>query len=982
MADEQVIVTRFVGDTSDIDQKLAKSAGAIDQLEASAQKARAGMGDLSGSLGQVAGRVSAVAAATKDMGENAKKNAKEVEVLASGLIKSLAGGEDAYAKMNVAAGDHIKALREITKEVAKTPEGAKALNRSLTAAQKNTVGILEATKVLNKEEAQVVAQAMKLENAIGAATATSEKLKDSTAKVAANLGKTGAGAAKSVGEATERTKGLAGWVSKVGSGISQGWTSGFDKVKGAFGGITDGITKGWEIATGKWRGMLESTANGGSTAFARFGAQALLALGPIGIAITALGAGLSKVFLNTDAGQTHFDGLKRTGSIAFDKLTGTVVGFVDRIRDGNSAVGKLFSGIMDGVALVTWPVRTLLGLIGDLTGISDAIADANKEGQELAQMYDDIDEAQRKNIVRNAELEKQVSALNIKLRNRTLTEKERLDIAEQIAALEQERSENEIKILKDITAAKQKEADNELKNKKEVSDETARALEEAKAAEIRAAQSSAEISDRAAVRADMIRQQELAKNQAALDKKQAADEKAAQIEMERQQKIASARLQTADIARQAELEIRKAEATPHDARVIDLGERYRVEVEKVKGAFKELAVLNEGNAEAIQMINAEMVDALIAIDRRRVIEEEALEKERVKAIGDINAGVSDRALQSAQKRLAGLQAIHEAEIQQARANGEDLQALAEQQQADREALTAQIEAETFAKLNDRHKAEYDAAVQAGADLLALNEQQGRERAELQAQFDAEEKARLEAMNAIRAEQAQFQMNLATGTADFLKAAAGENATAQAIALGIEKAAAIANIIVKMQEAIAVATAQAAANPLLAPLVAARIGLLKGTAAMSIATILAQTIGQLQGHYEGTPYVEGRPDLPGSRDTFVRRLHKGERVVTAKDNAENWEMLEAMREGTISEWLAAQLPSYGEILALNFAPRVNAYVASGEGQQAAMAVAFPGGFDRRIVRAQKEATEVQRENNRLLRAAIKGQRPPSISRRYR
>src|SRR5690606_5370354 len=100
------------------------------------------------------------------------------------------------------------------------------------------------------------------------------------------------------------------------------------------------------------------------------------------------------------------------------------------------------------------PFTAIISKVGELTGITEGLADAAAEGQALAQAYYAIDEAQVKNIKRNTELEKQVKTVEIKLRDRTASEEERLKIGEQIGKLEEELLENEVAILPDITAAK------------------------------------------------------------------------------------------------------------------------------------------------------------------------------------------------------------------------------------------------------------------------------------------------------------------------------------------------------------------------------------------------------------------------------------------------------------------------------------------------------------------------------------------------
>ena len=112
-----------------------------------------------------------------------------------------------------------------------------------------------------------------------------------------------------------------------------------------------------------------------------------------------------------------------------------------------------------------------------------------------------------------------------------------------------------------------------------------------------------------------------------------------------------------------------------------------------------------------------------------------------------------------------------------------------------------------------------------------------------------------------------------------------------------KQLAINNALVTSQAIVAAITAIAQAVQTGSPLaaiaaVAAVIGAIG--AAYSFVNSLQP---QEPGFFEGTEYVEGK-GVPAGKDKVRARLHVGERVVTAKDNADYWNTLSAIHNRTI------------------------------------------------------------------------------------
>lgn len=747
-------------------------------------------------------------------------------------------------------------------------------------------------------------------------------------------------AAKATGDATTKSAGLFG---SMVSGIKNGFASAGKGVSSFTAGVKNGfagVGKGVSSLTVGIKDGFKDAAQSAASSLGGFGTKAVAALGPVGIAVAVVGGTLAKVFANTDAGATYFDGLRRAGSIAFDKLTGVVMSFFDTASDRTTTLGKVFGTLGDIIGALTAPVRMLASAIGDLTGISDALAEANAQGQLLAQMYDDLDEAQRNNIVSNAELDKQVSALNIKLRDRTLSDRERLKIADEIAAKEKQRSNAELTVLRQSTAAVEKEIEFS-RVKGEVSDELARKLADAKAAEIRAEQASMEVTERAAVRANQIREQSAAAAEAARAKRKAAEEKAAAQEIKRAQDVVNAK--AAIEARVAEINTQAAQAgmTDQQKAEAEVEARYAKELQATLEAFAALRKLQEGNASEVEALDRQSAEVALQIEANKNAELAKMREDaamtQAKSAEDVLAKIREATQSEADNRRDAINEQFNAMRGAAEkniTNAEDLSdALIDIEKA-RSAKLAEIKDEADVAAAEKEKAaqEQRIAIISGAS---------------------------QSLNALLEQMAAGQI----GTA--------EEAGKALVGITIDTVGAI--VQAKIVEMIAKSAAFGAeAGP-----VGAAVGLAAGTALGAILKGLLNALkGQIAGNYDGDPYVSGTPMWSG-RDGHLRRLHTGERVVTAKDNADHWDMLEAMRKNRIGEWVASQQTPWADALALNFAPRVNAYMERG----GTATLTLPRGHDKGVIKATAALAKEQRRTNDVL-IALAGARPRTANRRLR
>ena len=804
------------------------------------------------------------------------------------------------------------------------------------------------------------------------------------------------------------------------------------KAKTAFSSVVDGASK----LGGNLKSSIGGALQSAGTSISSFGSSALAALGPIGIAVSAIGGLLVKVFANTDAGATYFDGLQRSGTIAFDKITGSVVGFFDKLSDGQSTIGTIFGYLGSAIDTVTKPLQYMVSLIGDLTGISAVMEEINAQGQELANAYDAIDEAQYKNIVSNAELEKQVSSLNIKLRDRTLTQEESLKIAAELAETEKKRANAEIKILEQVTAAKKKEAQFEIQNKGEVSDATARALAEAEAAEIKAAQNSEDLQEQAAVRVNLINERASNQSDAIRAKNKAADEKAAQEAIKLANELAAAKLKAAEVQAAPQEEARRATLSPEQVKVDDLSILYAKQVKDAEDAFAQLRKLKEGDAEAIAQIDQETADNALAIEANKNAALATLRDETLQQIRDVSATKEQLEADGINKRFDALESAARATI----TNEEDLTAALVALTKEREEQLGEVGADKLQSIQDALADEeqleidainkkFDLLEQAAKDVITneedltaalielnrkrneeigeINEESAKERTDRQIQ-DAQDilnatqdlSSGILAINQANTDSKleefdrQIEAEKAYGRdTSALEARRAEEEKKNARkAYAIQKAFALAQIAVDTAKAIASLTASSAANTLNGVTFGAAGAAQFAAGIISILANIAQATALLTskapGLYKGDPYIDGKPDYSG-RDGYVRRLDKGERVVTAKDNLEHWDLFEAVRKGKLQEWKdrnmdpialnferVNKIPSTAELIAYNFAPMVNNYV---EGNANAITLTMPKGHDKGMIKATRESTQEQRRTNDLL-AAISGRRTSTPSKR--
>ncbi len=979
----ETIVTQFVGDTSDLEAKIAALTKDLNVYDKATDTATAGTKALTNELGSASGKFQLVSGAATSTGVAIQKSQQ-----------ATAQSFDASIQRVAILGKELAELQAEASSVVNTPElfqDAPGRLAEVSARVQEIQTELASLQIpdssgLVPDVGPALGQLDELKTKADAAALAERKLGDESLAAATDIKSTAAPIAEETAllqKLESEVDDLSGKkVNVVDPKETTQASTKVTKLTKDVSGLGNAGTKAGASLKTSFAGIGQQVA-GNIGQVGGLGGSILGLLGPVGLAVGAI-AGIGTAFAkNTDAGEVFFDGVGRTAGNVFDKLTGTVVQFAGTITDlydsvslGDGVFAKTFGSLTDALFLPQRILQTIIGQVSELTGLGAALQDATKDGFQLAQAYDDIDEAQTKNIVNNAELDKQVGELNVKLRNRTTSEAERLKIGEQIGQLESQRAANELAVLSKITAAKQQEADNELKNKGEVSDATKRALAEAQAAEINAAAQSIELVERTENRTDLIRQQGEQKRAAAAAKRKAEAEKAAAEALALAEKTAAAQEKVNDVIQEASDNALTAGLSDNEKQVFAIEQRYAKEVEAAQDAFASLQELSAGNTEAQVKIAEQEAVTITDINTAKNAELQELEVKRLKELDDT--------------RAADLDIIREATATKADLERDAIntrfdaaQAAAERTITDEEALT-----EALVEIA-KARAEALAGVQ---DESQIAEQENL-------------KKRQENATALLTSTGDQLAGLIEGVASGqIKTAEEASKALSLIALDtLEKI-----VTMKALEITAGTTAGGATAGGPAGAVA---GLAQGLALTAlIKALFAGVKGLVQANYTGDPYVGGdgsRPQFTG-RDGYLRRLDEGERVVTKRTNVRNFNLFEAAEKG--QEALNTHIERHyfkrenvsnkaivdtfmqryytvmntgvddprisdGMMVALhdgtlrsftenNYATKVNNYMGTEEGRRNVVNP-FPKFFDKNIVKSNEAARKEQKRTNDLL-----------------
>jgi len=180
--------------------------------------------------------------------------------------------------------------------------------------------------------------------------------------------------------------------------------------------------------------------------------------------------GLYEAFVSTDEGATKMEGVTRTLSMVMDKLIGVALSvgkalvsmFTDPMQAledfSNFLVGqfknRLTAIMLFNQAIQVMTVDTKLGfslatdaiaqfatgvegVVYKVQKVAKEMSDAAKEGQLMAQMFDDLSDAEREFSIVAAQNERDISKLIIASKNRTKSDAERIAFLDKASELEE-----------------------------------------------------------------------------------------------------------------------------------------------------------------------------------------------------------------------------------------------------------------------------------------------------------------------------------------------------------------------------------------------------------------------------------------------------------------------------------------------------------------------------------------------------------------
>lgn len=663
------------------------------------------------------------------------------------------------------------------------------------------------------------------------------------------------------------------------------------------------------------------------------------ALGPVGIGAAAVAAGFLKIFSNIDAGATALDGLGKTGGLVFDRITGAAVSFFDAFTNSDTVIGKVAGALGDVLGVLLDIVTGPLQLLGEFTGISDALREDFAAGQLIANQLDELADKQlqvNEAVAQNEiGLRKNLSAL----RDSTKPVEERLRIADEITRIEEENLALRKSTLQTELGILKAQAQQQQARKGEVDDALKKQISDISVAIANAEAESVSLTERiSARRAGIVEAEE--------QRKAKAREKALADQAKREAE--ALKLAEQRVAAEKTLdEVLDGIASDRLSRQQSEDER---EVQAVKDKYAKLeaatldgiAKLREASPPNAQSeITRREADAIVAIEKAKNEELAALEAKRKKALEDTRA-------EAVEKIRSSLLTSTQREREAVTAKYDELLALAEKNIKDEDEL-------------ERTRLELTAARE--AELTGIISDEERKRTEAQ-QAEAEKRLALQQQNA------QLLTDFAVQATGIVAAAA-----AGAEDLSEQASKAIVTLLLDTLEKIILANAfqvQAISAGAPDPANVASGGIFGIARGIILAGLVKALFGAakaaITANFEGDPYVGGDGTRPmwSGRDGYLRRLDKGERVVTSKDNDRYWDDLEAMRKG---RWDDHILDKYigPAVSALQWEDdrKASDFVASDFGSRMASSVMLAKYYDANIVKGLKDNARIERQQTELL-----------------
>jgi hypothetical protein len=803
------------------------------------------------------------------------------------------------------------------------------------------------------------AAAESAKQAADSTTQLADKTKQSTSifdRAGQSIKQFGTNVVQSIGNAGKSLtsfKGLSGGIGNIFKGVGTAGTAAFGQIKQSIFGVVQSIPGIGGIAT---------------------------ALGPVGIAAAAVGAGLFKVITNLDAGKTAVEGLGIGAGVVFDKLTGTLAKVGGLISDvfgaiaapfekANQAVSDLFGSLTEKFPIIGEVFDAISSgvefVINNLTPLG-ALFESFSFGQDIANQLDQLEESQL-GVNEAVAANETLLAKNVaQLRNTNLTAEERLKIADDITRIEEENLKLKQDQLRTELGILQAQAAQQKLDKGEVDDALNKQISDLKVALSNAETESVRLTEKVAVRREGIVAQEEARKKAIRDKAEADRQKAAEKAAAAREKREQEEAKRAEQRVQAQAKLDDILNQLADEQLARTQTEAEKEVTATEKKYEDLEKVARDGIEKLREVSPPGAEAAIAQQEANILvqiakaKEEELAEIRRKAAEDL-----------AKEREEGREKLRKQ--------------LLDETEAEREAILEKFDEDVaLAEKSIENQAERDEVIRklrekAEKDLTGVISTAEQERLEL-------ERAAAEERNRREQERIDVLKNASADALGILIQSAAEGE-----ALSQESSKALLLLMLDTLEKIMLAQAfQAQAMVTGAPTpdniaTGGISGTIKGIAMFALIKGLFSAVkGILTANYTGDPFVGGDGSRPmwSGRDGFLRRLDYGERVVTGKTNAKYFDEMQAMEDGRWDSYLDNNyiLPAI-EALRYNDDERAVKFVQSDMGQRMAASITLPRMFDKNIVQTQMQVSKQQRRTNELLEAMVHNTRPRAINKRY-
>jgi hypothetical protein len=942
--------------------------------------------------------------------------------------------EEIVTRFTADLSDLQAKVKTATATVEGFTESADEAGNAIGAQAKKTGDLEAKTKALVGAE-QALAGAS---NAAATAAAkeakaldTLDKEQQAAAKSAANLTKQTSATAASgqkLGVFSRITQGIqAGYQKMVfyakefAIGAKQGFREAFNELPAQAEKSTKRAGKSVTNLTGKVRDELSGAVRQSASQFGILGNVAV-ALGPVGVAVAGIAAGLLAVAKNTDAGATAIEGFGRGAGLIFDRVTGKVKDFFSLLESG-STLGNFFQGLIDGAEFfikTLSPIAPILALL-KVTGIADAFKEDIAEGQKIAQLYDDLEDKQNAVNEKTAANEIIIRKNLAALRDTTKTVEERKKLADEITAREKENLEARRSVVQDELAIQERIAAAQKKSKGEVDDTTKRAISGLKAELSNIEADSVSLTERVSARINGIEDADAAKRDARRAKENADAEKAAQQEIQRIEKLSALRAKAAEERTDLENDALRRSTLGDDGQPTLSTATFDIEVQTQKAIDAETAAA----AELTALVEANR-DAAIAASRGNAKQQEIIAFESARQLEKIE--------QDKQDTIKLIRAKGEAEITAAQKQSFDKEIAAAKAATaaiedalltddDRQLNAISKKYDELLKLTDKLTVNEAEKGRIRAQLLLARErelteiidEEGRKRLEIQvklieelgegvgqalallatsfsigekdinAQFDQQlsdlqeaNQRELDEIARRNGSQAELEEARNKATASYMdernrieqergkelqeNRERQEKEFLKLLIDTLEKVVQIyvAEVIVKQ---IADGAAQGGVPGALA---GAAIGAAIAAIISGIFSALKSSIG---GAYRGEEMIGGPAFFNGSRDTHLRRVHPKERIISADKNVKHYDVLHAIHTDKFDQWkranLMVEMPAMDHLVM----PEINRYLDGDTGQRMAASVMLMKYHDKNIVESTNRTTKAQQKTNVLLEQLV-------------